>query len=177
MPNVSSAQIGAAGELLVQRQLLECGIDSARMTTDYGIDLVAYDKGTRKSFTIQVKTRQPERAGDRNRFAWRIDKGKEKTTNLFAFVSDDKAWYLGSADLRKFGQKRSNHTMFFFYEERAPKDRLHERDFVTYKGGQGIKRFLRSSLSPSGSCAGEKTDPGGRSHRARRERRSEDDER
>lgn len=38
--------IGAAGELLVQYQLLKLGIDSARLTTDSGIDLVMYVPGT-----------------------------------------------------------------------------------------------------------------------------------
>ena len=37
--------IGAAGELLVQYQLLKLGIDSARLTTDSGIDLVMYVPG------------------------------------------------------------------------------------------------------------------------------------
>ena len=39
---MSTQHIGAAGELLVQYQLLKMGIDSARMTTDAGIDLVVY---------------------------------------------------------------------------------------------------------------------------------------
>jgi hypothetical protein len=39
---MSTQQIGAAGELLVQYQLLKMGIDSARMTTDAGVDLVVY---------------------------------------------------------------------------------------------------------------------------------------
>lgn len=39
---VTSQHIGAAGELLVQYQLVRLGIDSARMTTDSGIDLVVY---------------------------------------------------------------------------------------------------------------------------------------
>lgn len=39
---LSTLHIGAAGELLVQFKLLKYGIDSARMTTDAGVDLVAY---------------------------------------------------------------------------------------------------------------------------------------
>jgi hypothetical protein len=39
---MSTQHIGAAGELLVQYQLLKMGIDSARMTTDAGVDLVVY---------------------------------------------------------------------------------------------------------------------------------------
>lgn len=47
--------IGAAGELLVQYQLLKLGIDSARLTTDSGIDLVMYVPGHLTATTIQVK--------------------------------------------------------------------------------------------------------------------------
>lgn len=53
---VSNLHIGAAGELLVQYRLLRLGIDSARMTTDSGVDAVAYTSlGAR---TIQVKANQ-----------------------------------------------------------------------------------------------------------------------
>ena len=53
---LSTAQIGRAGELLVQYRLLLLGIDSAPMTTDAGIDLVAYAPGHQHAWTIQVKT-------------------------------------------------------------------------------------------------------------------------
>lgn len=48
--------IGAAGELLVQYRLIKRGIDSARLTTDSGIDLVMYIPGTREAHTVQIKT-------------------------------------------------------------------------------------------------------------------------
>ena len=48
---MSTQHIGAAGELLVQYQLLKMGIDSARMTTDAGIDLVVYAPGNRSAST------------------------------------------------------------------------------------------------------------------------------
>lgn len=47
--------IGAAGQLLVQYRLLKHGIDSARLTTDSGIDLVMYVPGTHEAHTVQVK--------------------------------------------------------------------------------------------------------------------------
>ena len=53
---MSTQHIGAAGELLVQYQLLKMGIDSARMTTDAGIDLVVYAPGNRSASTVQIKT-------------------------------------------------------------------------------------------------------------------------
>ena len=54
----TTQHIGAAGELLVQYKLLKFGIDSAAMTTDSGIDLVAYSPKNNRSFTIQVKTKE-----------------------------------------------------------------------------------------------------------------------
>jgi hypothetical protein len=55
-PVLGTQFIGAAGELLVQYKLLKYGIDSARLTTDSGIDLVMYVPGTKEAATIQVKS-------------------------------------------------------------------------------------------------------------------------
>ena len=54
--NLGGQAIGAAGELLVQYRLIKRGIDSARLTTDSGIDLVMYIPGTTEAHTVQVKT-------------------------------------------------------------------------------------------------------------------------
>lgn len=53
---VTTQQTRAAGELLVQYRLLKVGIDSARLTTDAGIDLVVYAPGNAAAMTVQVKT-------------------------------------------------------------------------------------------------------------------------
>jgi hypothetical protein len=62
-PRFTTQQIGRMGELLVQYELLSQGIDSARMTTDSGIDLVAYSGVKGRSFTIQVKTNLTPKPG------------------------------------------------------------------------------------------------------------------
>ncbi len=54
---MSTQHIGAAGELLVQYQLLKMGIDSARMTTDAGVDLVVYAPGDRSASTVTFSQR------------------------------------------------------------------------------------------------------------------------
>jgi cysteine synthase len=51
-----SQQVGKCGELLVQYILLKHGVESAHLTTDRGIDLVAFDSVKQKPVTIQVKT-------------------------------------------------------------------------------------------------------------------------
>ena len=51
----STQRVGKCGELLVQYELLKRDIESAPMTTDYGIDLVAIEPKTYQTVTIQVK--------------------------------------------------------------------------------------------------------------------------
>jgi hypothetical protein len=57
---LTKQQIGRAGELLVQYKLLLAGIESSRLTTDSGIDLVAFPKQKRKPYSIQVKTNEKQ---------------------------------------------------------------------------------------------------------------------
>ncbi len=64
LPNLSTQQIGRLGELLVQYKLLCKGIDSAPMTTDAGIDLLAYWPDLQRSFTIQVKSKSRSETGE-----------------------------------------------------------------------------------------------------------------
>jgi hypothetical protein len=48
----------------VQYRLLKLGTDSARLTTDAGIDLVVYAPGKAEATTVQVKTNfAPKPAG------------------------------------------------------------------------------------------------------------------
>jgi len=62
-PRLTTQQIGRLGELLVQFELLRYGIDSAPMTTDAGVDLVAYAGSKGRSLTIQVKTNLTPKPG------------------------------------------------------------------------------------------------------------------
>lgn len=70
---LKTAQIGAAGVLLIQYRLLSLGIESAPMTTDDGIDLVAYSPWLREALTVQVKTvlkRKPSGGRGRPTLDW-----------------------------------------------------------------------------------------------------------
>lgn len=83
--------IGAAGELLVQYQLLKRGIDSARLTTDSGIDLVMYVPGSHEAATVQVKARfGPAPSG-----------GKGKLSIGFPFPHSCPAQWLACVDLSR----------------------------------------------------------------------------
>ena len=56
MVKLATQQIGRCGELLVQYMLLKYGVESAPMTTDFGIDLIAFNTAKQQTVTIQVKT-------------------------------------------------------------------------------------------------------------------------
>ena len=59
----NTQQIGRAGELLVQFRLLRLGVESAPMTTDSGIDLVAFNPATESAVTVQVKANDRPKPG------------------------------------------------------------------------------------------------------------------
>ena len=108
--------IGAAGELLVQYQLLRQGIDSARLTTDSGIDLVMYVPGHRSAATIQVKTNLgPKPAG-----------GKGKLLLSWPFPDDLRAQWLACVDM-------STDSAWLFPTERA-RASLHSRSTLAVNG-------------------------------------------
>lgn len=78
---------GSAGELLIQYQLMKRGIDSARLTMDYGIDLVIYLRATRTAYTVQVKGT-----------AVRSGEGATEQINWPSFPADCPAQFLALAD-------------------------------------------------------------------------------
>lgn len=114
---LTTQQIGKMGELLVQYELLSHGIDSAPMTTDAGIDLVAYSSARGRSLTIQVKTNLVPKAGG-GKGAPAIDwwVAEECPAELYAFVdlSTRRIWILTSLELKSSAQQRSSGRLHFF---------------------------------------------------------------
>ncbi|MBT1669186.1 hypothetical protein KK092_07315 [Curtobacterium flaccumfaciens pv. flaccumfaciens] len=104
--------IGAGGELLVQYQLLKLGIDSARMTTDAGIDLVVYTPGARTATTVQVKTvdRATPAGGGNGKMAIGWYFPHETPAELLAFVllERDLAWLFTADEARATAQQHSD---------------------------------------------------------------------
>jgi hypothetical protein len=141
--------IGAAGELLVQYQLIKRGIDSARLTTDSGIDLVMYLPGTTEAHTVQVKARfQTESAG-----------GKGHRTMGWSFPEDCKAQWLAGVDLSRdlvwlfrieeacelAQQRRADGGMtLYWYLEDSPRRRIPglETDFDAYRLDAVVTRMF-----------------------------------
>jgi hypothetical protein len=111
--------IGAAGELLVQYQLLKMGIDSARMTTDAGVDLVVYAPGDRSASTVQVKTNMSAKpSGGRGPLSRGWFFPDQCPAQLLAFVAldTDTAWLFTLREAQELAQqhsKRGNYQLYW----------------------------------------------------------------
>jgi hypothetical protein len=106
----STRHIGAAGELLVQYKLIKHGVDSARMTTDSGIDLVAYSNKGEKAYTIQIKTKkQPLWAGGKGKRALGWFLHNDSPADLIAAVNleTDQVWLFTKQEFRELAQQHS----------------------------------------------------------------------
>jgi hypothetical protein len=107
---VTTQHIGAAGELLVQYRLLKIGIDSARLTTDAGIDLVVYAPGSAEATTVQVKTNlAPRPAGGTGQLSRGWDFSHACPAQLLALVAldSDRVWLFSMAEVRDLAQQHS----------------------------------------------------------------------
>ena len=108
---LSTQQIGKLGELLVQYRLLSFGIESAPLTTDSGIDLVAYASSRKAAFTIQVKTNlKPKPSGGKGKAGldwWVPD---DSPAELFALVdvSTSSTWVFTRSQIEAHAQQRSS---------------------------------------------------------------------
>jgi hypothetical protein len=113
---LSTQHIGRLGELLVQYELLRCGIDSAPMSTDAGVDLVAYSEAKAKSFTIQVKTNlAPKPGGGKGAPGndWWVAENCPAELYVFVDISTRRAWILTKQELESAAQQRSSGRLHF----------------------------------------------------------------
>lgn len=140
--SLPTQQIGKLGELLVQYKLLRFGIESAHLTTDSGIDLVAYPGGGKRALTIQVKTNlKPKPGGGRGRAAldWWVP--ENSPAELFAFVdaSGNQAWLLTKSELRRMAQQHSSGRHHFYmytdleFKPKSQKKAARVQDFEKYR--------------------------------------------
>jgi hypothetical protein len=135
MGHLQTSQIGAAGVLLVQYRFLKLGIDSAQMTTDAGIDLVAYSPRNNKAMTIQVKANlKPKAAGGKGQPAldWWLDEASPAELVAVVNLDRDLAWLFRRERFARLAQQKSKGKLhFYFYVDGAYKARkhCHARDF------------------------------------------------
>jgi hypothetical protein len=114
---VSTQRIGRCGELLVQYKLLKLGIESAAMTTDSGVDLVAFSAASQRAVTIQVKANDaPKPGGGKGKLGldWWIADDCPCELAAFVDVSTDRAWLFTKAELAAFSQQHSSGRYHFY---------------------------------------------------------------
>lgn len=120
---MSTAQIGAAGVLLIQYRLLKCGIESAPMTTDAGIDLVVYAPRLQKALTVQVKTcLKPKPGGGKGPLALDWFLRCDSPAELVGLVdlASDRAWLMTHAEFADAARQKTDdrfHLYFYVNDE------------------------------------------------------------
>ena len=115
---LTTQQIGKCGELLVQYQLLLNGIESAPMTTDTGVDLVAFSRKGNKAITIQVKTNQkPKLGGGKGRpsIDWWIPKDSKAEYFSFVELANRQIWFVKNEEMESLAQQKPEGRYHFFY--------------------------------------------------------------
>ncbi len=131
--------IGAAGELLVQYKLLKLGIDSARLTTDSGIDLVMYAPGHQTAATIQVKTNlAPKPAGGKGKLTlgWAFPDNSPAQWLACVDMSTDSVWMFPINEARQLAQQeRADGTrlLYFYTDESVGPNSRRSNDMVAHR--------------------------------------------
>lgn len=155
----TTAQIGRCGELLVQCRLLKYGIESSAMTTDRGIDLVAFVVSCNRALTIQVKTKlRPKPGGGRGALAldWWVSEASPADLVALVDLDTESVWLFSHAELDALAQQRSSGRLhLYFYlgaQVRARKANCHASDFERYRLQHRVAEFFGTSSEVSGRC-------------------------
>ncbi len=137
---MSTLRIGRCGELLVQYKLLKLGIESAPMTTDSGVDLVAFAPRSQRAVTVQVKANDVAKpGGGKGKLAldWWIADDCPSELAAFVDLSTDTAWLMTKAEVAELAQQHSSGRYhLYMYVDPAAKPRgarlAMRRDFESY---------------------------------------------
>ena len=158
MPNqLATAQIGRCGELLVQYKLLKHGIESASMTTDTGIDLVAYSPARPDALTIQVKANLKGKPGGgkgKPHLDWWIP--TDSPANLIALVDLDteRVWLFTLAEIAGVAQQKPDNRWHFFMaldpttQKRRDGKPVHDHAFESHLLKNAIHRIFFQPTAP-----------------------------
>lgn len=138
---LTTQQIGRLGELLVQYELLQHGIESAPMTTDAGVDLVAYSGNQGQSITIQVKTNlTPKPGGGKGALAidWWVGVNCPAKRYAFVDLSTRRVWLFTRQELEDSAQQRSGGRLhLYMYTNPEPESSAYARH-----GDRRFSKFL-----------------------------------
>lgn len=146
MVKLDTRQKGRCGELLVQYYLLKNGVESAPLTTDVGVDLVAYSCIGKNPVTIQVKTSSQHGRDDGDLWLeWQIPEGCP--ADYIAAVDLDRSifWLIETNEFNNKairtsrGKKRLWWSLPGFECRRT---RLKEEQFVDYEMDAAIPKIF-----------------------------------
>jgi hypothetical protein len=143
-----TAQIGASGVLLIQYRLLKCGIESAPMTTDAGIDLVVYAPRMEKAVTMQVKTCLTAKpAGGKGKLAldWFLPRNSPAELVGLVNLQHDQAWLFRHVEFEAKAQQRTEdrlHLYFYVESDYQARNGCHKRDFESFNIECRIKELF-----------------------------------
>ena len=115
---MNNQQISRCGELLLQYKLLLLGIESSRMKTGSGIDLVAYSSRNRRAYTIQVKTNEkPAPSGDNGKMSlgWWVPDNCPADLVAFVDLSTSSVWLFSTGEIPRYSQKRYRGRYNFYF--------------------------------------------------------------
>lgn len=138
---LTTSQIGKSGELLVQLKLLLYGIESSPLTTDSGIDLVAYSRKKAEAITIQVKTNlKPKPSGGKGKLSLGWWLPEQSIADLYALVDLDKyrVWLFKSSEVSSIAQQNPKGRLHLIMKtDPTVKDRrdnkpVHDHEFGSY---------------------------------------------
>ncbi|HEY5581223.1 MAG TPA: hypothetical protein VIK56_08675 [Rhodoferax sp.] len=114
---LSTQQIGKLGEFLVQYRLLEVGVESAHLTTDAGIDLVAYSHRRKEAITIQVKTNlKAKPGGGKGKLAldWWMPENSPAALFALVDVSEKRIWIFTREEMKANAQQKPEGRLHFY---------------------------------------------------------------
>ena len=108
MLKLDPRQVGRCGELLVQYWLLKYGVESSPLTTDTGIDLVAYSSLKQKPVLIQVKTSRLLGHTGNKWLRWQIPNDCPAEFIAMVDLDNDKFWLIRTEDFESKARRVSD---------------------------------------------------------------------
>ena len=151
MTKFTKSRIGASGVLLLQSRLLREEIESAPMTTDYGIDLVAISPRSDKTFLIQVKTTMKEKpaggkVGAKKELSFPPHKRNSCAQYLaLVYPPENKIWILTKEELESVDcQKNGKNYHVVIWREPRPNSNNNrsEEYFERYSFDNAINKYF-----------------------------------
>ena len=145
MTKLNSQQVGKCGELLVQYNLLKHGVESASLTTDPGIDLVAYHPAKRESVTIQVKTSTHHGHSDDKWILWEIREGCPADYIAIVDLTREKSWFFSIEEFKKEAKHSAKGQLRLWWSLpgfESPKAKRRDKSFKDYEIGVVIPKVF-----------------------------------